>query len=65
MPDLYRGQYQGDDPQAVDKYLADARDLMEKAQQNGRKIACFIAEPMLTIPGCIIPPSFWIQEMYK
>lgn len=65
MPDLYRGPHQVDDPFAIDKYLADARELIDRAKQNGRKIACFIAEPMLTIPGCIIPPGTWLQEMYK
>lgn len=65
MPDLYRGPYQEDDPLAVDRYVADAQDLIDKAQLTGRKIACFIAEPMLTVPGCIIPPSTWLQEMYR
>ncbi|XP_042855589.1 5-phosphohydroxy-L-lysine phospho-lyase-like isoform X2 [Penaeus japonicus] len=65
MPDLYRGPYQADDPLAVKKYVADARDMIDRIRLNGRKISCFIAEPMLTIPGCIIPPDVWLQDMYK
>ncbi|XP_042241512.1 5-phosphohydroxy-L-lysine phospho-lyase-like isoform X2 [Homarus americanus] len=65
MPDLYRGPYQEDDPLAVEKYIADARDMIDKARHYGRKIACFIAEPMLTVPGCIIPPNTWLQGMYR
>lgn len=65
MPDLYRGPYQGDDPLAIKKYIANTRDMLEKVRLNGRKISCFIAEPMLTIPGCIIPPDVWLQDMYK
>ncbi|XP_064107007.1 5-phosphohydroxy-L-lysine phospho-lyase-like isoform X2 [Macrobrachium nipponense] len=65
LPDLYRGVYQSDDPDAVDKYLTDTHEQLNKVQRNGKKIACFVAEPMLTIPGIIIPPSTWLQEMYK
>lgn len=65
MPDLYRGPYQSDDPLAVEKYVADAKDVINKARDGGRKLACFIAEPMLTVPGCIDPPSTWLQELYK
>nr|XP_053653191.1 5-phosphohydroxy-L-lysine phospho-lyase-like [Cherax quadricarinatus] len=57
MPDLYRGPYQSDDPLAVEKYVADAKDVINKARDGGRKLACFIAEPMLTVPGCIDPPA--------
>ncbi|XP_045583825.2 5-phosphohydroxy-L-lysine phospho-lyase isoform X1 [Procambarus clarkii] len=65
LPDLYRGQYQSNDPLAVDKYIADAKRVMDSVVQEGKKIACFIAEPMLTIPGCIVPPNTWLKEMYK
>ncbi|XP_068204053.1 5-phosphohydroxy-L-lysine phospho-lyase-like isoform X2 [Palaemon carinicauda] len=64
LPDLYRGTYQSDDPEAVEKYLTDSHEKIGKAQRNGKKIACFIAEPMLTIPGIILPPSTWLQKMY-
>ncbi|KAG0713984.1 5-phosphohydroxy-L-lysine phospho-lyase [Chionoecetes opilio] len=65
MPDLYRGEHRREDPAATDKYLAQAREVLRGASQAGRKIACFIAEPMLIIPGCIMPPAAWLQEVYK
>ena len=39
MPDLYRGAYQSDDAEAINKYLLDTQDLLRKAQENGRKVA--------------------------
>ncbi|KAK3876762.1 hypothetical protein Pcinc_018475 [Petrolisthes cinctipes] len=65
MPDLYRGQYQHGDPEAVHKYLSDARQVIESITQSGRKLACFIAEPMLVVPGMVIPSAAWLQEIYK
>lgn len=38
MPDLYRGPYQGDDPLAIKKYIANTRDMLEKVRLNGRKV---------------------------
>ncbi|XP_045121103.1 5-phosphohydroxy-L-lysine phospho-lyase-like isoform X1 [Portunus trituberculatus] len=64
MPDLYRGEHRREDPAAIDKYLAEAREVVQGARQAG-KVACFISEPMLIIPGCIMPPSTWLQEVYK
>lgn len=39
MPDLYRGQYQRGDPQAVEKYLADAHQIIENISQSGKKVS--------------------------
>lgn len=65
MPDLYRGEHRREDPAAIEKYLAEAREVIHGARQTGRKIACIIVEPMLIIPGCIMPPPAWLQEVYK
>jgi len=65
MPDLYRGPYQDDDPNAVEKYIDDARKVIENIKHNGKKLACFIAEPMLTITGCLAPPAKWLQAIYR
>lgn len=65
VPDLYRGEHRREDPAALDKYLAAAREVVLGTRQGGRKIACFISEPMLVIPGCVMPPPAWLQEIYK
>lgn len=65
MPDLYRGPYQDDDPLAVDKYIDDVRNILENISLDGKKPACFIAEPMLTVTGCLVPPAKWLQAIYK
>ncbi|XP_076055455.1 5-phosphohydroxy-L-lysine phospho-lyase-like isoform X3 [Oratosquilla oratoria] len=65
MPDLYRGPYRDDDPEAIDKYLTDARQMLEYIESQGRKIACFLCEPFLTVAGCIEPPPRYLQGIYK
>lgn len=36
MPDLYRGEHRREDPAAIDKYLAEAREVVHAAGQVGK-----------------------------
>lgn len=38
VPDLYRGEHRREDPAALDKYLAAAREVVLGARQGGRKV---------------------------
>ncbi|CAL8141331.1 unnamed protein product [Orchesella dallaii] len=64
-PDLYNGKYRETDAHAVDKYCKNARDVMEGAVKQERKLACFISEPVMTAAGVIVPPSKWMHSVYK
>ncbi|ODN01255.1 Ethanolamine-phosphate phospho-lyase [Orchesella cincta] len=65
-PDLYRGIYRETDITAVEKYCKNAREVMERAvQKEKRKLACFISEPIITVAGVIVPPSKWMNSIYK
>ncbi|XP_070805294.1 ethanolamine-phosphate phospho-lyase [Pituophis catenifer annectens] len=62
-PDIYRGKYREDHEDSAGAYADDVRNIIEKAQKNGRKIAAFIAESMQSCGGQIIPPAGYFQEV--
>lgn len=65
MPDLYRGQYKWDDPQAGQKYAAHIKTAIEAIQQQGRGVAAFYAE---SLPGCggqIVLPAGYLQAAFS
>jgi 4-aminobutyrate aminotransferase-like enzyme/Ser/Thr protein kinase RdoA (MazF antagonist) len=64
-PDTYRGLYRETDPDAASKYAAHVAKAIEKAQQSGREIAGFIAEPIIGCGGQIVPPDRYLQEAYS
>ncbi|XP_034298147.1 ethanolamine-phosphate phospho-lyase [Pantherophis guttatus] len=62
-PDIYRGKYREDHEDSAGAYADEVRNIIEKAQKNGRKIAAFIAESMQSCGGQIIPPAGYFQEV--
>lgn len=60
-PDTYRGQFSIDDPQAAEKYVQAARDVLEKHRTN---IATFICEPVFVVHGAVVPPPNWLNLIY-
>ncbi len=63
QPNLYRGPYGADDPQAADKYAAEARRVIAAAAAAGRPIGAFIAEALLGSPGAVLPPDGWLAQV--
>uniref|UniRef100_A0A8C3SEU9 Ethanolamine-phosphate phospho-lyase n=1 Tax=Chelydra serpentina TaxID=8475 RepID=A0A8C3SEU9_CHESE len=62
-PDIYRGEYREDHPDAASAYADDVKKIIEEAEKNGRKIAAFIAESMQSCGGQIIPPAGYFQKV--
>ncbi|XP_026554012.1 ethanolamine-phosphate phospho-lyase [Pseudonaja textilis] len=62
-PDIYRGKYREDHEDPAGAYADDVRNIIEKAQKNGHKIAAFIAESMQSCGGQIIPPAGYFQKV--
>uniref|UniRef100_A0A0F7Z2H4 Ethanolamine-phosphate phospho-lyase n=1 Tax=Micrurus fulvius TaxID=8637 RepID=A0A0F7Z2H4_MICFL len=62
-PDIYRGKYREDHEDPAGAYADNVRNIIEKAQKNGHKIAAFIAESMQSCGGQIIPPAGYFQKV--
>ncbi|XP_043213041.1 ethanolamine-phosphate phospho-lyase-like, partial [Amphibalanus amphitrite] len=63
MPDMYRGPHAGK-KDAAELYFQDAKRVIEAAMARGRKIACFLSEPVMTVPGIVIPPPGWLRKIH-
>ncbi len=65
LPDVYRGEYKRDDPQAGKKYARFVEEAIGQARAQDREIAAFICE---SLPGCggqIVLPDNYLQEVYR
>ncbi|XP_069486974.1 ethanolamine-phosphate phospho-lyase [Ambystoma mexicanum] len=62
-PDIYRGKYREDHPDAASAYADEVRQIIEEAHTKGRKIAAFIAESMQSCGGQVIPPAGYFQKV--
>jgi len=61
-PDLYRGPWSANDPEAGRKYAEDVRQLIQFATSG--KIAAFIAESIQGVGGTIVYPDGYLQHTY-
>jgi 4-aminobutyrate aminotransferase-like enzyme/Ser/Thr protein kinase RdoA (MazF antagonist) len=64
-PDLYRGAYRYNDPQAGRKYAADVQQIIARLTQEGKKPAAFICETLLGVGGQIPLPDHYLKEVYR
>ena len=64
IPDTYRGLYKKDDPGASKKYASHVKRVIEKVKSEGRNIAGFICESILSCGGQIVLPEGYLKEVY-
>ncbi len=62
MPDLYRGQYGPEDPDAGKKYAADIHETVQFCTSG--RIAAFIAESIQGVGGSVVFPDGYLQHAY-
>jgi 4-aminobutyrate aminotransferase-like enzyme len=62
LPDQYRGLYQGQDTGT--KYATHVREIVDKVEKDGRKIAGFICESIISCGGQIELPAGFLEEAY-
>lgn len=62
-PDVYRGKYREDHPDAASAYAGEVNALIQEARKKGHKMAAFIAESMQSCGGQIIPPPGYFQKV--
>ncbi|MEK7952445.1 aspartate aminotransferase family protein [Luteolibacter soli] len=63
MPDIYRGPFGSDDPDAGKKYAADVADLVRFGSSG--KIAAFIAESIQGVGGTVVFPDGYLKHAYE
>ena len=63
IPDPYRGLHRG--PESGPAYARHIQKAIEKVQQQGRGIAGFIAESILSCGGQVEPPQGYLREAYR
>jgi 4-aminobutyrate aminotransferase-like enzyme/Ser/Thr protein kinase RdoA (MazF antagonist) len=64
MPDLFRGRFRGNDPEASTKYAKLVTDSIARLRQQGQGIAGFIHESILSCGGQIVLPKGYLQQVY-
>jgi 4-aminobutyrate aminotransferase-like enzyme/Ser/Thr protein kinase RdoA (MazF antagonist) len=65
LPDVYRGPYRRDDPQAGAKYARHVAEIIAGLQRQNTGLAGFIAESVPSVGGQIFFPDGYLPEVYK
>jgi len=65
LPDMFRGKYKYEDEEAGLKYAQEVEKVILAAEAKGRKIAAFICEPMLVIPGVYPTQPSYFKHVYR
>jgi 4-aminobutyrate aminotransferase-like enzyme len=64
IPDVYRGPYRRNDPQAGLKYARQVTEIIERLRESGAGLAGFIAESCPSVGGQIFFPEGYLSEVY-
>lgn len=65
QPNLFRGRYRFDDPQAGVKYAQSVRECVERIRAKGRRPAAFFTEALLGSSGGIDLPAGYLPAAYE
>ena len=63
-PDLYRGSFGEDDPQAAQKYLARAVEQLDALEARGYKLAAALIDCSFDNIGVVRPPDGYMQGLF-
>lgn len=63
MPDSYRGIFQGEN--TGEKYAEHATKYIDNLPLQGKELAAFIGEPIISCGGQIVPPHNYFKEIYQ
>lgn len=67
-PDDYRGKFNRFNSNAADikdQYVAEIEGILKKVNGEGRGVAAFIAESMLSCGGQVILPDGYLNDVYQ
>ena len=68
LPCSYRGKFNRDthtEDEICDGYAQEVSDIIENAHHNGRKIAAFIGESMISCGGQVLLPKDYLKKVYS
>ncbi|HZS05204.1 MAG TPA: aminotransferase class III-fold pyridoxal phosphate-dependent enzyme [Blastocatellia bacterium] len=65
IPDVYRGPYKRDDPQAGEKYAHHVLEIIERLRERGLAPAGYIAETCPSVGGQIFFPEGYLVSIYR
>ena len=65
IPDVYRGAYKADDPNAGARYAQYVAETIAALRENNRGIAGFIAETCPSVGGQIVFPPGYLAKVYE
>jgi 4-aminobutyrate aminotransferase-like enzyme len=65
IPDLYRGLYRSNDPEAARKYAGHVEAIIRNLKGKGIGLAGFIAETCPSVAGQIFLPAGYLAEVYR
>ncbi|XP_059097749.1 5-phosphohydroxy-L-lysine phospho-lyase-like isoform X1 [Tigriopus californicus] len=63
VPDLFRGQFRSSDPEALEKYFEQTKEIIQTKLNENRKFACLITEPIFTFHSLTIPEKSYMQRV--
>jgi 4-aminobutyrate aminotransferase-like enzyme len=63
MPDVYRGKFKGQD--AAKSYAQYVDNIVDKLKSEGRNVAGFIGESILSCGGQIVLPQGYLKSVYE
>jgi 4-aminobutyrate aminotransferase-like enzyme/Ser/Thr protein kinase RdoA (MazF antagonist) len=65
IADDYRALYRRGDPEAGVKYARHVGEIIERARNEKREVAAFIAETLPSVAGQIVFPPHYLAEVYR
>ncbi len=65
IPDVYRGIYRADDPQAGSKYASHVKQAVKKIQSEGRNPAALVFESVISCGGQVELPKSFLKDAYQ
>ena len=65
MPNLYRGPFKSEDPDAVEKYYHELAQLLNRLDLKNEKLMAFMCEPLLGCGGQIVLPDNYLKQVYE
>ncbi|HRQ33249.1 MAG TPA: aminotransferase class III-fold pyridoxal phosphate-dependent enzyme, partial [Anaerolineales bacterium] len=65
IPDVFRGEFKANDPQAGAKYALYVQRAIESLRARGRGLAGYIAESLPSVGGQIVFPTGYLADVYR